>query len=195
MNGRLSFAELADWVEGRLSPERAEQVSERVATDDDAARTADWIADFLRTTRAMPLVAPPPEVHHRLLALFGDRAHGDGRIDADLLYDTAVAAVGGVRFDPGSDERHLAFETPHGRFVVEIRPAGEPGAVDVRGLVLFEGEDRSGAVTLLESDVVRARASVDADGAFEVGTLPASVDMMHLDVGPWSVRARLDVMD
>lgn len=195
MSRMPSLADLADWVEGRLEGEPARLVAEFVAVDPDAARTVAWIEQFLADAAAMPLQKPPPELSARLRAAFNGHQEAtgpDGWSDAELLHDTRQQRVAGIRSAGVGEAAHLAFESDAGRFVLEVRAAGN-GAVDIEGLVLVEDRATEVVLTFLETDVVRRIVRAEAGGRFEARDVPDTVDELRLDVDGARVRARLDL--
>lgn len=195
---RPTFTELLDHAEGRLPAERSRWVEDQVALDGDAARTLRWIQDFLDQAQRMPLTQPPPELSARLRAMFsGAGAVGGTGGDqpwttADLLHESRGQGVAGVR-SAATDTRHVAFDSPAGRFIIEVQPASDD-AVDLSGLVLLDGA--SGAsLTFLEAGVVRAVARCQRDGHFEALGVPRVVDELQLVAGDVRLRAELDLLE
>ncbi|MBU2696851.1 MULTISPECIES: hypothetical protein [Pimelobacter] len=191
---RPTFTEIVDWIEGRLPDERADQVAAEVAADEDSAGAAAWMTQFLADARRLPLETPPPELSARLRGLFDDAANLPPEVrwaTAHLLYDTREAMTG-TRSADLLDHTHLAFETEHGRFVVEVRRAGA-GEVDLHGLLLLDEGAAAADVTLLEDGTVRRRARTTADGRFELLQVPQSVDELRIAVRDARVSAPLDL--
>lgn len=192
-----TFAELADWVEGRMDPERARVVGELVRTDDETRRTAEWIDGFLHAARLMPLVDPDPALLDRLRGLFDAPAAGwatGSWVSARLLYDTAVVGMAGVRLDVGPGERHLAFESEVGRFVVEVCATGVEAYVDLSGLLMLDEMEAGSEVSVLENGAVRKVVYVDPAGAFRVADVPVGVDEIRIVAGSRQIRARVDLL-
>lgn len=194
---RPSFTDLLDHAEGRLSGDRSRWVASHVATDEQAARTLAWIEEFLHDARRMPLVQPPTELSARLRSMFsGQHAPvADERwTDADLLHDTRVQAAAGTRSGTTAEARHLAFDSPAGRFIVEVARSGED-TVDLAGLLLLAGGDDGIDLTFLEAGVVRAVARSRRDGHFEVAAVAREVDELRLTGPDVRLRVRLDLRD
>ena len=189
------FTELLDWVEGRLAPRRADEIAVLVASgDQDLRDRVDWIRAFLDGARALPLATPPPELSERLRAAFtGLQAPtgGDTWTDAALLHDTRAAGAGAGRRSV-ADGISLSFDSPIGRFVVEVS-AAVPGEVDLSGLVLAPEDGPGVDVSLLEAGELRRAVHVDRDGRFEIAGVPVSVDEMWLRSGEIRVRVALDL--
>ncbi|MEV5000399.1 hypothetical protein [Nocardioides sp. LML1-1-1.1] len=193
MSRRPTPADIFDWVEGRLSPERARAVAEHVATEPAAAATAEWFERFRKDAASLPLEQPPAELSQRLRDLFGagtTQVSGPHWTTARLLYDTRDANVAGMRSADTLDTVHVAFESEAGRFVLEIRPAGQ-GAVDLIGLLLLDDPVDGVDLSLLEDGVVRRMVRAGSDGRFELREVPDSIDEMRFEAGPMQVSTPL----
>lgn len=193
---RPTPADIFDWVEGRLPLERARAVAEHVATDPAAAATAEWFERFRHDAAGLPLEQPPGELSQRLRDLFGAgaaRASGPHRTTAHLLYDTRAAHLTGTRSADTLDTAHVAFESEAGRFVLEIRPAGQ-GAVDLIGLLLLDDPVDGVDLSLLEDGVVRRMVRAGSDGRFELREVPDSIDEMRFEAGPMQVSTPLRLL-
>ncbi|MFJ9314435.1 hypothetical protein ACIRN4_09610 [Pimelobacter simplex] len=191
---RPTFTEIVDWIEGRLSDEQADRVAAVVAADDSSADAAAWMTQFLADARRLPLETPPPALSARLRALFDDASNLPPEVrwaSARLLYDTREAMTG-TRSADLLDHTHLAFETEHGRFVVEIRRSAG-GEVDLHGLLLLDDGSGAADVTLLEDGAVRRRARTTADGRFELTQVPVTIDELRIALRDVRVSATLDL--
>ena len=193
MSRRLTFTDLLDLAEGRLAEDEARRLEAEAMLDEEAAGTLAWIREFLVQAQRLPLTQPPPELSAHLRALFAGAApaSGDGWTTASLLHDTRQHAAAGVRSARG-DTRHLAFDSPAGRFIVEVRPAG-PDLVDLSGMVLLDGSGGA-SLTFLEAGVVRGVARCRRDGHFEATAIPRGVDELQLTGGDIRLRAALDLL-
>jgi hypothetical protein len=196
MTGKPTLTDLLDWVEGRLAPERSDQVSAYVDTADPTTlETLDWIRGFLQDARSMPLAQPPADLSARLRDVFvglHSPEQGSEWTDASLLYDTRMGlAAAGVR--SGDDGVHLAFDSDLGRFVLDAVPAG-PGEVDVQGLIMLDRDGGTGVdLSFLQAGSLRRAAHATKDGRIDVRGVPVDVDEMWLTSGGTRVRARLDL--
>ena len=164
------FGTLADWVEGRLDPEKARQVAASVAGADGHTRaTVEWLQAFLQTARALPLHEPPPIVRQNLSQYFArwSRARAELRQQpreerVRLLFDSRQdVALAGVRSGPGGGEAaHLAYSADAGDLLLDVYPAG-PGRLRLDGHVLpaspegapiFEAWVTGGGLTVATKD-------------------------------------------
>lgn len=81
----ISFARLADWVEGRLSQEEARAVEEQLATADRATlEDLAWLREFFTISEETVLQSPPPEVRKKLIYCFEGYRRTGGHQDVVL---------------------------------------------------------------------------------------------------------------
>jgi hypothetical protein len=75
----LDFAQLVDWVEGRLPEEEARAVGAQVAAG-DTATLADvaWLRAFALVSENTVIASPPPEVHETLINRFEAKRWWEG---------------------------------------------------------------------------------------------------------------------
>ena len=192
-----TFTDLLDWVEGRLTPEQADQVASHVESGDPATlESVDWIREVLREARSAPLVQPPAELSARLRGMFDGLHHpeqGSEWTDASLLYDTRLGlTAAGVR--SADDGVHLAFASELGRFVIDATPAG-PGEVDIHGLIMLDEAGTGVDLAFLQGGSLRRAARAARDGRIDVRGVPVDVDELWLTSEDTRVRARLDLQD
>jgi len=193
--GKPTFTDLLDWVEGRLSPERSDEVRSYVDSGDPTTlESVEWIRGFLRDAEAARLEKPPAELSDRLRGMFVGLHHpsqGDDWSDASLVFDTRSGlAAAGVR--SGDDGVHLAFASELGRFVLDATPAG-PDEVDVTGLLVRSGDGTGVDLAFLQGGTLVRAARVSRDGRIDVRGVPVDVDELWLTAGTTKVRARLDL--
>ena len=194
--GKPTLTDLLDWVEGRLSAERSDQVSAYVDSADPAtAETLDWIRSFLQDARSMPLVQPPAALSARLRGVFvglHSPEQDSEWTDAALLYDTRLGlTAAGVR--SADDGVHLAFASELDRFVLDASPAG-PGEVDIHGLIMLDEGGATGVdLAFLQAGSLRRAARATKDGRIDVRGVPIDVDELWLTSERTRVRARLDL--
>jgi hypothetical protein len=66
------FSKLLDWLEGRLPPDKARDVAERLQTADAATQAdLDWLRLFLQARQSIQFASPPPSVRETLKQRFG----------------------------------------------------------------------------------------------------------------------------
>ena len=71
---RLDFAQLVDWVEGRLPEEEARALEARVEAA-DTATLADvaWLQAFALISENAVIASPPPELRETLIERFASK--------------------------------------------------------------------------------------------------------------------------
>ena len=116
------FSELLDWLEGRLPPDHARAVAQRLETA-DAATQADleWLRLFMKARQSVQFVSPPPSVRATLRERFAAytrarRSPGPfQRWLATLTFDSRVQpAAAGLRSAQQADEgqqQQLIYQT------------------------------------------------------------------------------------
>jgi hypothetical protein len=95
-----SFSELLDWLEGRLSPDEAGAVAERLHAADAATQSdLDWLRLFLQARQSIQFASPPPSVRETLkkrFAAYVEARHPPGLFQrwlATLTFDSLVQPV------------------------------------------------------------------------------------------------------
>lgn len=144
-SGRLDFATLLDWLEGRLDDDNAASVTARVAAGDErTSRIVGWLRGFLDTARMLPLHEPPPIVRQSLRQHFarwkrvqGELGHQPREVPVPLLFDSRQdLAPAGVRAGAdGSDVIHLAYSGDEGDVLLDVYDLGG-GQARIDGQVL-----------------------------------------------------------
>ncbi|MGZ0145917.1 carboxypeptidase-like regulatory domain-containing protein [Kribbella sp. WER1] len=152
------FELVADWVDGRLDPERADAVEATVANVPATAAAASWLRRFKRAAAELPLEEPPPIVAQRLHQYFerwrtGRESGQLPELRAEQVFDSRRDLVlVGLRA-AGSVEHaiHVAFRSARADLVVDIHRLGrgnsridgqllvEPGAAPVAEVTLRGG--------------------------------------------------------
>jgi hypothetical protein len=193
-----TFAELLDWLEGRLDDAQSADVADRVAHGTEATGAAvDWIRSFLESARSMPLQTPPPEVRAAVRRVIDEHltpwVPGDYS-DAAVAYDSRTERATGTRSEPGdggSDIYHLIFGTEFGQIVLDVLIADN--GVDLRGSVPQVLVDLVGGgptrVVLTSDRVVRRTAVCSPDGLFTFFDVPSGIDEMWVEHGETRIRA------
>lgn len=158
----IPFEELIDWAEGRLSPQRAEEIARHVARNPALADQATWLARFLENARPLKLVTPPPEVANRLRAQLRELRAGETtssaskpwawveRLVASLSLDSlGQPLAAGVR-GSGGGYRQLAYTTARADVALSIvasRPRGGSDTgmrVDIHGQIFPQADGAAG---------------------------------------------------
>ena len=197
-----SFATLLDWLEGRLDPDTASQVSDHVASGDRRTRSrVRWLTDFLGIARAFPAPEPPPVVRQHLRQYFRRWHKAQEALRADpLVVQAAVLfdsrqdlALAGVRGGDESDEAyHLAFTTAVGDLVVDVRRVAD-GRVRLNGQVLPGDPEAAPVFTAEAAGRGFSVRTVDGDelGRFTLAEVPAGPCRLEVSNGDMTVWAAL----
>lgn len=198
----ISFAHLANWLEGHLDEEEARTVEEQLGSASDATRAdADWLRAFLNVSSEVELAAPPPEVRERLSRRFESYAEEKRepgffrRLMATLTFDSAAGtAMAGVRSAGaagGEAQRQLVYSTDAADVALDIRRRG--GKLDLGGQVLPASDEEPGefSVQLLLGGEEFGIVAADELGEFSFESVPPGVyevvlstDEFEITVGP-----------
>lgn len=150
MNDRIrrpmpSLPEILDWLDGRLDPQRQQDVEDGLAAAEAAGDRATvelvaWLRGFRADAGRLPLVAPPPMLAQRLRAIPRTRAGlVTVRVEAMQTLDTRrTARPAGVRGAPeGMDtfRFQLGFAAPQAAVIIDVLPDDE-GTATLRGQVI-----------------------------------------------------------
>lgn len=187
---RPSFAELADWVDGRLTRSDAIEMERRVAAaGPDTVATAAWIREFAAFGRRNPQPAPPPIVRQRLRQMF-DRRHGRAsgivRKTAVLSFDSRDDAVlSGVRGGFDIDEGYrLAFAADSLGVLIDVIPSDDSDHVQLDGQVLSaDSEAPIWQVVVDHPGGSLSDIGGDADGCFSIAGVPFDAQRLVLSNG------------
>lgn len=187
---RPSFAELLDWLEGRLPPEEAAAVAQRLEQAGEASQAdLDWLRAFHAARQAVRLAAPPPNVRAELRRRFAAQAQATSppglfaRLVAALSFDSRTQpATAGLRSTQGTDRRQLVYSAASVEVALDLQamedtPGGSPAE---RGLRLsgqvFAAEAAPAqvyAIQLLRQGGEVALTATDDLGEFALTNLPA----------------------
>ncbi len=141
------FDEILDWIEGKLPPEEASLLAERVAGDEAARAEADWLRAFSRVSEEVVMASPPPEVREALSRRFEYFAEGRRqpgllqRLFATLSFQGGMQPAFGMRSVGSSEaQRHFVYSTEVADVSFSVRPR-RGGGLDVFGQVLPNSDD------------------------------------------------------
>lgn len=175
--GRPTFAQLLDWLEGRLPEEEAVALSEQVELADEKTR-ADlaWIRSFLEASTALRLARPPDKVRDVLRRRFDARAETRQSPDlfqrfvAALTYDSNVAsAAAGIRSAASEGlQRQFIFTTEVAEVALNVRPRSGEEQFDLLGQVfpLTTVPLEQLSIQLLQNSVEAGLTTADDLGEF-----------------------------
>jgi hypothetical protein len=200
---RPDYATLADWLEGRLDPARTASVAAAVEADPTLQQTVAWLRRFIDTADAVPMLAPPPAVHQRLMQHFQRwSAERDNdkldmlELDAALLFDSREdLATAGLRSTGDVDASvHLVFGCDVADIAVDVVPEAG-GGVRLSGQVLADDNRARGTFAVSASGPDGQRIAIDGDalGRFNVGSVPATTNALSLCNGQVTLRMTFDL--
>lgn len=197
------LAELIDWLDGRLGPERASRLEEAAERDPALRRDIEWATAFLALRSRIVIAEPPRALHRALVARFGELRGGGGlagiarRLVATLSLDSHAQPMAvGVR-GPGSPRaRQLVYTVGDLDVAIEMRPRSPGPALDLAGQVLDPSAPEGGQIIQLCA-LGREVAITTADefGTFAFDAVqPGSYELVvardeeEVDIGPLDAR-------
>jgi hypothetical protein len=203
---RISFSQLVDWVEGRLSAEEARAVEEQVAVA-NAATLADvaWLRKFVKATEDSFLESPPPEVRSALISRFEAYAEGRRtpgllkRVVATLTFDGGLRPAVGVRAAGAQGaRRQLVYSADALDVALNFLPRARDKNFDLDGQVLPRDDVELGSfsVQLLQGETELGITATDDLGAFAFESIPSGVyeivlstDRVEISIAPVELNA------
>jgi hypothetical protein len=195
-----NFSELLDWLEGKLPPEQAQAVAERLQTADAATQDDfDWLRLFLQARRSVQFATPPPRIRETLRARFASYAGARlppglfQRLLATLTFDSwAQAATTGLRSAQRADEgqqRQLVYTTEAAEIALSIQPALPNKNLTVTGQIFPAGDIPAHAfsVQLLRAGSEVDLTAVDDLGEFTFTDIPGGEYEMVVSAGEYEM--------
>lgn len=192
------FSELLDWLEGRLPPDQAQAVAERLETANAATMAdLDWLRLFMQARQSVQLTSPPPRVRQTLNQSFAEYVQARQppgffqRLLATLTFDSgAQAATAGLRSvaDEGT-QRQLVYATEAAEVALTIQAALPNKNFIVTGQV-FPTADipaHSFSIQLLRDIQEIGLSSADELGEFTFANLPAGDYELVVSAGQYEI--------
>ena len=192
------FSELLDWLEGRLPPDQAQAVAERLETANAATMAdLDWLRLFMQARQSFQLTSPPPRVRQTLNQSFAEYVQARQppgffqRLLATLTFDSgAQAATAGLRSvaDEGT-QRQLVYATEAAEVALTIQAALPNKNFIVTGQV-FPTADipaHSFSIQLLRDIQEIGLSSADELGEFTFANLPAGDYELVVSAGQYEI--------
>lgn len=178
-----TFAELIDWVEGRLDDDAAEEIADYVAKDDETTRAdVAWIRAFLAASESMTLERPPArvrEVLRRRFESYAETRQSPGffrRIIATLTFDSGRRpAVAGIRSAATEGmQRQFIFTTDIAEVALNVQPRMDDDRIDIVGQVFASDEValEELSIQLLQEQTGVGLTSADELGEFTLNAVP-----------------------
>jgi hypothetical protein len=192
------FSELLDWLEGRLPPEEAQVVTERLETADTATQAdLDWLRLFHQVRQSIQTALPPPSVRATLqerFAAYAETRELPGlfqRLLAMLTFDsrTQLVTVGLRSVADDTEPRQLIYTSESAEIVVTIQPTLPDKNFTVTGQIFPLRDTPADAFSVQLLKDVREVGLVAADdlGEFTFTNLPAGEYSMVVSAGEYEV--------
>ncbi len=197
-NNPPEFEKLIDWLEGRLTPEEAQLVSEQMAAADAAAHEdVAWLEKFYRASQNQTVAEPPSYVTERLEKRFANyaatRRHPSlwQRFMARLSFDSRLTLATGIRAAATADnQRQLVYETDLASVALTLQQRTHDPHLDLLGQLL--------PTQAIEADLVRValfQEQVEFDstmtddlGEFTLTALPTGLYTLILTGDQYEIK-------
>ena len=178
------FSELLDWLEGRLLPDDARAMAERLQSADAATQAdLDWLRLFLQARQSVQFASPPPGVRETLKQRFA--AYADAREPpspfqrwlATLTFDSRAQPVtAGLRSAAEEgQQRQLIYTTEAAEIALTVQSILPDKNFIVIGQIFPMGDTltHTFSIQLLHDAGEVALATADELGEFTFSDLPA----------------------
>ena len=178
------FCELLDWLEGRLPPDKARAVAERLQSADPATQAdLDWLRLLLQAHQSVQFASPPPRVRETLKQRFA--AYAEAREPptpfqrwlATLTFDSRAQPVtAGLRSAAEEgQQRQLIYTTVAAEIALNVRFLRPDENFIVTGQIfpLADTPTEAFSIQLLRDSGEVALATTDELGEFTFSDLPA----------------------
>ena len=197
-SNKSHFSELLDWLEGKLLPDDARAVAERLR-DADAATQADldWLRLFLQARQSVQFASPPPSVRETLKQRFG--AYAEAREPpapfqrwlATLTFDSrAQPLTAGLRSAAEEgQQRQLIYTTEAAEIALTVQSILPDKNFIVTGQIFPMADTPTDAFSIqfLRDAQEVALAATDELGEFTFSDLPAGEYHMVVSAGQYEV--------
>lgn len=180
MNEKLSFAQLVDWMEGRLPAAAAAQVAAQVAANPALQADVAWLQTFHQISDQTTWEAPPTEVRADLSRRFAAYAAENRaptwweRLTAVLKFDSQTQPMAAGIRSAAAAERQLIYSTPYADVALTIqqRPATQAFTIWGHVLPLAAPAPDVYSVQLRQDETERGFTAADELGEFVFANLP-----------------------
>jgi hypothetical protein len=193
------FSELLDWLEGKLPPDQARQVAERLETADAATQAdLDWLRRFLQARQSVQFVSPPSGVREtlrqRFTAYTGARQPPSlfRRWLATLTFDSRMhPATAGLRSVQRADDspQQLIYTTEAAEIALTVHSTPPNKNFMLNGQIFPAGDIPAHvfSIQLLSGIQEINLALPDELGEFSFTNLPAGDYEMVVSTGEYEV--------
>ena len=192
---------LADWLEGKLSPEEAAVLEQLIAANPGLQEQVAWLQEFLQISGATILAAPPTAVRQAAQAAFA--AYANHKRPPSLLRTLVASltadnwqrpALAGARnISLRSEPRQLIYSSDLADVALNAHiPTGSQQVnLDGQIFLLDESDPADFMVQLLQNGLERSFVLADARGKFSfTGLAPGQYDLLlsrigaEIEIGP-----------
>lgn len=198
----VSFTQLADWVDGLLPPERADEIEAAHASGDPTVvATVEWLRRFQLNAQSMPLHVPPPLVQQGLRQHFQRWSAAQAIMDPprivirlnvmfDSRLDQPLNAVRGAA--SLHDTIHLAYRSDEADVVLAVQPLPS-GNFRLDGQVMPLASSMSPVFEALVTGPGVSLRTVEGDdlGRFTLHDVPGSSDQLTVTNGELTMTSTL----
>lgn len=193
-----TFSELLDWLEGRLLPDDARAMAERLQAADAATQAdLDWLRLFLKARQSVQFASPPPGVRETLRRAFTAYAEAQERPGpfqrwlATLTFDSRAQPVtAGLRsaVEEGQ-QRQLIYTTEAAEIALTVHSILPDKNFIVTGQIFPMGDTptHTFSIQLLHDAWEVALAAADELGEFTFSDLPAGEYEIVVSAGQYEV--------
>jgi hypothetical protein len=192
------FSELLDWLEGRLLPDKARAVAERLQTTDAATHAdLDWLRLFLQARQSVQFASPPPSVRETLkqrFAAYAEAREPPGPFQhwlATLTFDSRAQPVtAGLRSAAEEGQRRqLIYTTEAAEIALTVQSILPDKNFIVTGQIFPMGDTptHTFSIQLLRDAWEVALAATDELGEFTFADLAAGEYDIVVSAGEYEV--------
>jgi hypothetical protein len=192
------FSELLDWLEGRLPPEEAQALAERLETAGAPTQAdLDWLYLFQQARQSIQAASPPLSVRATLqerFAAYAETRQPPGlfqRLLAMLTFDSRLQPVtAGLRsVSDDIEQRQLIYTSEAAEIAVTIQPTLPDKNFTLTGQVfpLKDTPADAFSIQLLREDREVGLVAADELGEFAFANLPAGEYSMVVSAGEFEV--------
>ena len=183
-SNRPRFSDLLDWLEGRLPPDKARAVAERLQSADAATQAdLDWLRLFLQARQSVQFASPPSGVRETLrerFAAYAEAREPPGPFQrwlATLTFDSRAQPVtAGLRSAAQEgQQRQLIYTTEAAEIALNVHSIRPDENIMVTGQIFptAEAPTHAFSIQLLREAREIALAAADELGEFTFADLPA----------------------
>ena len=192
------FSELLDLLEGRLLPDKARAVAERLQTADAAIQAdLDWLRLFLKARQTIQFASPPPSVRETLkgrFAAYAEARQPPGLFQrwlATLTFDSRVQpATAGLRSVPDEgSQQQLIYTTEAAEIALTVHPTLPNKNFTVTGQIFPAGDIPANtfSIQLLRDIQEVGLTAADELGEFTFADLPVGDYEIVVSAGQYEV--------